>query len=125
MARCAAITRAGSRCRLEATDGSDCWSHAPEHAEARRRRARRGGKTGGNGRPGTGELVNIKRGVRFVVAGVLTDRIQTGPGAVALQGYNTLLRAVEVERRVFETEELERKMEALEAELERRARYGA
>ena len=32
--RCAAITRAGERCKLDATSGSYCWSHAPENAES-------------------------------------------------------------------------------------------
>jgi hypothetical protein len=38
--RCAGITRAGERCKLDATSGSYCWSHAPQNAAARKSRAR-------------------------------------------------------------------------------------
>lgn len=115
--RCAAITRAGEkRCRLEATHGSYCYQHSPETAEERRRNARRGGRAGGNGRAGISELVEIKADVRTVIQDVLSGRIERAIGAVAFQGYNTLLKAVETERRVKETEELEERL----AEIERR-----
>jgi hypothetical protein len=113
--RCAAITRAGERCRLDATSGSYCWSHAPENAEARRAKARRGGK----GR-GAGELAEIKRQIRAVIAGVLSGKLEKGTGAVALQGYNVLIRASELERKVRELNELAAEI----AELKRHD-YGA
>ena len=46
--RCAAITKGGNRCKLEATSGSYCWSHAPENAQVRKQRARRAGKARAN-----------------------------------------------------------------------------
>ena len=107
--RCAAITRAGERCKLEATSGSYCWSHAPENAEERKRRARRGGKAlRGVG----GELEEIKREVKDLIADVLEGKVERAEGAVALQGYNTLLRAVEVGRR-DDLEDLSREVEEL------------
>ncbi len=108
--RCAAITRAGERCKLEATSGSYCWSHAPETAEARKQRGRRGGKA-----RGSGEMGEVKRHLRGVISGVLSGKIERGVGAVLFQGYNTLLKAVEVERKIREQEELEERLEALEA----------
>nr|MDP9486062.1 hypothetical protein [Actinomycetota bacterium] len=72
--RCDGITSGGDRCKLEATHGSYCWSHAPETAGERRRRARRGGKTGGRGRPGA-DLTDLKRDVREVVDGVLEGTV--------------------------------------------------
>jgi hypothetical protein len=45
---------------------------------------------------------------------VLSGEIATGVAAVANQLINTRLRAVEVERKVKETEELEARMVALE-----------
>ncbi len=111
--RCDGITSGGDRCKLEATHGSYCWSHAPETADERRRRARRGGKTGGRGRPGA-DLTDLKRDVRKVIDGVLAGTISQGPGAVALQGYNTLLRAAKVELEVREQTELIERIEALE-----------
>jgi hypothetical protein len=112
--RCAAITKGGSRCKLEATHGSYCYQHAPETAEARRRRASKGGRAGGNGRAGISELAQIKADIRAVVADVLSGETERGVGAVAFQGYNALLKAVETERRIRETEDLEARIEALE-----------
>ena len=105
--RCAAITSAGERCKLDATNGSYCWSHDPANAEERRRRARRGGKA-----KGAGELSEIKRDVRNVIAGVLDGSVDKGRGAVALQGYNTLLRAAEIGQRA-DLEDLAREVEEL------------
>ena len=100
--RCDGITSGGERCKLEATHGSYCWSHAPETADERRRRASRGGKRGGRGRPGA-DLADLKRKVRKVIDGVLSGEVPHGPGAVALQGYNTLLRAAKVELDIRES----------------------
>lgn len=113
--RCAAITKAGGRCKLDATSGGYCWAHAPENAEERRRKARRGGKA-----KGAGELGEIKRGIRTVTAAVLSGRLDKGRAAVGLQGYNTLLRAVEIERRA-DLEELAREVEDLKREYGRTA----
>jgi len=108
--RCAAITRAGERCKLEATSGSYCWSHAPENAAERKRRAQRGGKASRYARGG--ELEEIKREVKDLIADVLEGKVERAEGAVALQGYNTLLRAVEVGRR-DDLEDLAREVEEL------------
>src|SRR5918999_1269080 len=105
--RCAAITRAGERCKLDATSGSYCWSHAPENAEERKRRAQRGGKARGGG-----ELDEIKREIKDLIADVLKGEVERSTGAVVLQGYNTLLRAVEVGRR-DDLEDLAREVEEL------------
>jgi len=45
---------------------------------------------------------------------VLGGRIERGTGAVVFQGFNALLKAVETERRVRETDELLERIEALE-----------
>ncbi len=107
--RCSGITKAGERCKLDATNGSFCWSHAPETLAARKQRGRRGGKA-----RGAGELAELKRSIREVVDGVLNGDIGRGIGAVAFQGFNTLLKSIEVERKIRETEELEERLEALE-----------
>ena len=107
--RCSAITRGGERCKIDATNGSYCWSHAPENAEARKRRGRRGGKA-----RGASELSEVKREIRTVISDVLEGRVERGVGAVVFQGYNTLLKAVEVDRRIREEEELLARIEQLE-----------
>ncbi len=114
MARCQAIKPDGERCKGDASPGAEwCYSHDPAHAEERRRNASRGGRSGGRGRPGTG-LADLKRDVRKVIDGVLEGAVTQGPGAVALQGYNTLLRAAKVELEVREQTELIERIEALE-----------
>ncbi len=110
--RCAAITKGGARCKLDATSarsGSFCWSHAPENAEERKRRGRRGGKA-----RGASELAELKREIRAVIGAVLGGRVERGVGAVVFQGYNALLKVVETERRVRETDEMEARLEELE-----------
>ena len=122
--RCAAITRAGERCKLAATSGSYCWSHAPENAEECKRRAQRGGKA----RVGaSGELEEIKRRLSDLATDVLEDRIDKGTAAVAGQLLNTYIRAVSVELKVREVTELVARLEALEGALEQRGgnRWGA
>src|SRR5215207_7692262 len=103
MAFCSGIRADGGRCRAQAIGNSEwCFNHHPDYEEQRRQRAAKGGKRGGRGRP-TSELSEIKQGVRDLIAGVLSDdaerRVDRGRAAVALQGYNTLLRAVEIGQR--------------------------
>jgi hypothetical protein len=115
--RCAAITKGGSRCKLDATPGSNyCWNHAPENAEARSRRARRGSKA-----RGASEMAEVKREIRRVIDAVDTGETERGVGAVLFQGFNTLLKAVEVERKIREQEELTERLEALESVLKVRS----
>ncbi len=123
--RCAAITRAGARCKGEATHGSYCWSHAPETAEARKRRASRGGRSGGNGRgkAPNAELGRVKELLEELTARVLGEEdsnpIDTGSAAVANQILNTRLRAIELERRVRTTDELAEEIRQLKERLDR------
>ena len=115
MARCAAITASGIRCQLDAMPGAQwCYGHDPSRAAERSRNASRAGRTGGRGRPGAPEISDIKRDIRATIDGVLGGRIERGTGAVVFQGFNALLKAVETERRVRETDELLERIEALE-----------
>ena len=114
MARCTRIKDNGERCKADAMPGAEwCYSHDPDRAEERRRNASKGGKRDGRGRPGA-DLADLKRDVRKVIDDVLAGSIQQGPGAVALQGYNTLLRAAKVELDIREQQELIERLEALE-----------
>ncbi len=77
---------------------SCCYGHRSDLSGERRRNAARGGKLGGRGRPQT-ETNDIKKEIRGVIGGVLSEKIPQGRGAVALQGFGVLLRAHEQERR--------------------------
>ena len=120
MGRCAGITAAGSRCKAEAMPGEQwCWNHHPDYEQARRRRAVKGGKRGGRGRPQR-ETEAIKALLEDLTERVLSGELETGPAAVANQLINTRLRAIETERKVKEAKELEERMEALERVLKGR-----
>jgi hypothetical protein len=94
-------------------DAEWCYSHHPDYAEERRRRASRAGKTGGRGRPAT-ELKDIKGLLEDLTERVLSGELPTGPAAVGNQFINTRLRTIEAERKIKETEDLEARIEALE-----------
>jgi hypothetical protein len=120
MGRCADITTAGVRCKAEAMpDAEWCFNH-PDHKQARRRRASKGGKRGGRGRPQR-ETEAIKTLLGNLTERKLSGGLETGRAEVVNQLANTRLRAVEQERRNKETQELEDRIEALERVQERGA----
>jgi hypothetical protein len=118
LAKCAAITQAGAACKGIPIDASGyCYAHHPDYTDERRRYGSRGGKRGGRGRP-QAELHEIKTLLADLTARVLkvegVEPLETGPAAVANQLINTRLRAIEQERKIKETEDLEARIEALE-----------
>lgn len=109
-ATCTATERDGSPCTLP-VNGSQglCWAHDPKNAERRRRGASRGGKA-----KASREIPAIKALLSDLTEQVLAGELPTGPAAVANQLINTRLRAIEIERKVREVEELAARMEAIE-----------
>ena len=124
--RCAAITKAGERCRLVATHGSYCYSHSPQTAEKRKRSASRGGKAGGNGRPGklagAGELATIRAELAALYADMIVGRVDTRRAAVGAQVQNVRLRAIETQCKVEAADEYLHRIHDLER---RMGVYGA
>ena len=116
--RCAAITKAGGRCQGTATGGAEyCYAHDPARAEERKRNARRGGSAGGNGRPsGLLETTEAKRWVRGLVAQLLRGEVERDVATAAFQGINVLARLIELENKLKLTEEIEERLDALEAQ---------
>ena len=116
---CAGIKGSGGRCTAAVGPGEDyCYHHDPARAGERKRAASRAGKS----KPSR-ELAGIN-----ALLSELTDRVlggegveplETGRAAVANQLINTRLRAVEAERKIKETDELEARLEELERLLER------
>jgi hypothetical protein len=128
LSRCSATTRAGEPCRGVAI-GSSAWcpAHHPEYADARRRRASKGGKRGGRGRP-QAELANIKDRLQELAEDVLEKKVDKGVAAVASQVLNVYLRAVSVALKARERLELVERLEVLEETLARNKEkrwYGA
>ena len=117
--RCTAITKNGSRCSKDAEPGSAlCWSHNPANEEERRRIASRGGRASTavlaeRRGPAAQEIRELKDELRTLARDVKEGEVP--PVGTALnQIYNTLLRAMDQERRTRETVELEERLAALE-----------
>jgi hypothetical protein len=123
MSVCSGIRADGGRCRAQAMRNSEwCIGHHPDQAEARRRRASKGGKRGGRGRPSV-ELARLQVRFEELAEKVLWGEIERGVGAVAgqlLNGARACVRdglaAREQEDLVGRLEELERSIEAQRAQ---------
>src|SRR5215218_8317454 len=110
MARCAAVKANGERCRLDATGQQGyCWAHDPANREKRRVRASRAGRARANR-----ELPELKTLLADLTEQVLAGELDTRRAAVANQLINTRLRAIEVERKIREAEEIEERIASLE-----------
>ena len=118
---CTAKKRDGSPCTLPSNgSGGLCWAHDPKNAERRRRGQSRGGK----GKPSR-EIAGIKSMLRDLAERVLAGEVETGRAAVANQLVNTRLRALEIERKIRESDEMEARIEELEqAEEDRKGGHG-
>jgi hypothetical protein len=126
-----AITRGGDRCKGIAIDSSDssgyCYAHSPDHADDRKRAARKGGRRGGRGRP-IAELASLRDENADIRRRLLEGELLPNVAAVAVQSLNTDIRAVGATLKAREQEELTERLQALEEALEQRKgerRYGA
>jgi hypothetical protein len=128
MALCSGIRADGGRCKAQAIRGSAyCVGHDPEQAEARRRRASKGGRRGGRGRPAA-ELASLRDENADIRHRLLEGELLPNVAAVAVQSINTDIRAVSAALKAREQEELVERLEGLEEALEQRKgehRYGA
>src|ERR671921_521188 len=121
MPQCAGIKRDGGRCAVVVGPGqSHCYAHDPNRSKERKRNASRGGKS-----KAQGELGELKRRIRSLAAEVLDGSADRGRAAVANQLYNTLIRAIEQERKQRELEEVAERLEAVEEVLKGRRSKGA
>ena len=119
MATCSGITRSGERCRGVAIDSTGlCYSHSPQHADARRRSASRGGRRGGRGRPVI-DLSNLKQRLEGLAEDVIDGKVDRGNAAVAGQLLNYAIGAIRAGLRAKEVGELEGQLEELREMVER------
>jgi hypothetical protein len=113
MSRCSAIKPNGKRCKVSVPPGVEyCWAHDPANSEARRRITSKAGRS----RPNR-ETERIKTELAKLYADTMAKRVDKGVAAVGAQIQNVRLRAVEVERKIREQEELEERMSAVEEQL--------
>jgi hypothetical protein len=121
MPRCSGTKRDGGQCTIIVPPSQTyCYQHDPDRAEERRLNASRAARARHDP-----EVREIKRLLKDLYAGVLEGRVERAAAAVANQVANTRLRAIEVERRMREAEELEERLDELEGVLEEaeRRRY--
>ena len=114
MPRCGASKPDGSPCeRIVRASQTYCYAHDPARADERRRAASKAGKTRTNP-----EIREVKDLLRDLYGAVLEGRVERQAAAVASQIANTQLRAIELERRFREQDDLEERLDELESMLE-------
>jgi hypothetical protein len=128
MSTCSGIKADGGRCKAQAMRNSEwCINHHPDYEQARRRRASKGGRRGGRGRP-IAELGALRDENAEIRRRLLDGELLPNVAAVAVQSINTDIRAVGAAMKAREQEELVERLEGLEEALEQRKgehRYGA
>jgi hypothetical protein len=122
--RCAGIKRDNSPCTATVEPPQEyCWWHDPANAEKRRRAASKAGKA----KPSR-ELAGIKQRLSDLADDVLAGEVDRAVAAVASQVLNVYLRAVSVELKIREQQEITERLEELETLLEQQKgerRHGA
>ena len=117
MSGCSGIRADGGRCQAQAMRNSEwCINHHPDQAEVRRRRASKGGKRGGRGRP-IAELGALRDENADIRRRLLEGELLPNVAAVAVQSINTDIRAVGATLKAREQEELAQRVEELERRL--------
>ena len=128
MPSCSGIKVGGGSCGAQAIQGSAyCFNHHPDYEQQRQRRASKGGRRGGRGRP-QAELGSIKTRLLTLADDVLSGAVDRADAVAVGQLLNTVIRAVSVELRVREIEDLARRLEELEGQIAEQGegrRYGA
>ena len=117
MSVCSGIRADGGRCKAQAMRNSEwCINHHPDQAELRRRRASKGGKRGGRGRP-IAELASLRGENADIRLRLLEGELLPNVAAVAVQSINTDIRAVGAAMKAREQEELLERLTSLEEAL--------
>ncbi len=110
MPQCSGVTRDGGRCSASVRPGLEwCYNHHPDRAQERQRNASKAGKSKPNK-----ELAALKVRVAVLAEDVLCGEADKGAAAVVAQLWNVLLRALALEIKVKEQEELEARIAQLE-----------
>lgn len=117
MAKCAAITAAGSACKGVPMPGeSYCYVHHPDTKEERRKHGSKGGRRGGRGRPSpiSAELARLQAVFERLAERIERGEIDRGSAAVMIQAYNGARSCVAAMLKAKELEELEVRLTELE-----------
>src|SRR5215210_4536356 len=118
MPRCAGQKGDGTPCeRIVGSSQEYCYAHDPAYAEERKRAASKAARSPATSRSSR-ELRQIKGRLEDLYGAVLEGSVTRQAAAVANQIANTQLRAIELERRVHEQDELEGRLDQLDDLLE-------
>jgi hypothetical protein len=111
MTQCIGVKGDGQLCRGIAARGSDyCPAHDPSRKEARKRSASKAARAKNAHR----EVGEVKLELSELIRQVRDEEVPRGVGAVCSQLYNTLLRAVELQMKIRDHEEYEKRLAELE-----------
>jgi hypothetical protein len=118
MPRCAGKKADGTPCeRIVGSSQEYCYAHDPVFAEDRKKAASKAARSPATSRSSR-EIRQIKGRLEDLYGAVLEGSVTRQAAAVANQIANTQLRAIELERRVREQDELEERLDELEDLLE-------
>jgi hypothetical protein len=118
---CQATNQYGRPCQAKPQSGKDiCWVHDPENAQERARISLLGRKAATRRSPQSLEIEDLKSEVKALIREVNEGAVTPNVASVICQLANVLIRGIEQNRKVGETEEIEERL----AELERKAETG-
>ena len=123
MSRCIGTRADGEPCAAQAiADSQWCFNHHPDYEEARRRRASRGGKRGGRGRPSpaTAELARLQARFEELAEGLVEKPGRAATAAVMGRLLNYARMCIATALQARQVEDLEQRLSALEGALEAR-----
>jgi hypothetical protein len=102
MNQCSATKGNGERCMLPANGSHGlCWTHAPEHADRRRRNASRAATAKADR-----EVREVKREIRRLIKALREEGFDPTAANAINRLYNTLLAYILAERGIYREEDL-------------------
>ncbi len=112
---CEATTRYGTPCTRTPIPGKRlCHSHDPEYAEVRKQNSRAGGRAAKS--PFNDEINEVKTVLWELIRQTKAHEIQPQLGSTVIQAANTILRAIDFQRKIVEQDEVLERLDALEHE---------
>jgi hypothetical protein len=123
LSQCIGTRADNERCQAQAiADSQWCFNHHPDYEEARRRRASRGGKRGGRGRPSpaTAELARLQQRFEELAEGLVDKPGRAPTAAVMGRLLNYARQCIATALQARQVEDLEARLGALEDAIENR-----
>ncbi len=124
MSVCSGIKQDGGRCKAQAIQSSEwCFNHHPEFEEQRQKRASKGGRRGGRGRPST-VLQRLQVRLEELAEMVLEGEVEQDLASTAGRLLNFSGNQMKNYLAAREQEELEARVEELEALMAQHKKQG-